>query len=343
MEKTRVVVIGAGAISERRHVPEYASRKDTEIVALVDINKGRAEALAARYKIPQVFTDYRKALSLKPSAVSVCTPNVFHAEQTIAALKAGAHVLCEKPMALSVKDIRRMLATAKAAKRQVMIGHNQRLNDSHVRGRELYQSGVVGKCLCFSTTFCHGGPEGWSVDGLNCHFFKKNQAGLGALADLGVHKMDMIRWFLQDDVRQVAALYGTLSKKNCNVDDSAFAVVQMESGILGQMFAGWVGNGGNGTVLYCENGKIMLESDPQYPVRIERKNGEQICLVTRKIQTNESGGQYGSGVIDGFISAIRDGKKVPIPGDEGGRSCAAILACVESGKTGKFVRVPKIQ
>lgn len=342
MEKTRVVVFGAGAISSRRHVPEYASRKDVEIVAIVDINKERAEALARRHSVPHVFRDYRKALLLKPSAVSVCTPNAFHAEHSIAALKAGSHVLCEKPMALSVKEIRAMIAAAKAAKRQLMIGHNQRLNDSHVRGRELYQSGIVGKCLCFTTTFCHGGPEGWSVDGLNCHFFKRNLAGLGALADLGVHKVDMIRWFLQDDVRRVAAMYGTLSKKNCNVDDTAFAVMQMESGILGQLFAGWVGNGGNGTILYCTGGKIMLESDPEYPVRIERSNGEQICLVTRKIQTNEEGGQYGSGVIDRFISAIRAGKKVPIPGDEGGRSCAAILACVESGKTGKFVRVAKI-
>lgn len=342
MEKTRVVVFGAGAISQRRHVPEYSGRKDVEIVAIVDLKKDRAEAVAREYRIPQVFTDYRKALALKPAAVSVCTPNAFHAELSIAALKAGAHVLCEKPMALSVKDIRAMVAAAKAAKRQLMIGHNQRLNDSHVRGRELYQSGIVGKCLCFSTTFCHGGPEGWSVDGLDCHFFKKSLTGLGALADLGVHKVDMVRWFLQDDVRQVGALYGTLGKKNCNVDDTAFAVLQMESGILGQMFAGWIGDGGNGTVLYCQEGKIMLESDPQYPVRVQRSNGEQICLVTRKIQTNEEGGQYGSGVIDGFISAIRSGKKVPISGEEGGRSCAAILACAESGKTGKFVRVAKI-
>ena len=342
MSKTRVVVIGAGAIAQRRHLPEYATRKDVELVGLVDINKPRAAAIAEKYNVPEIFTDYRDALKLAPDAVSVCTPNVYHAEQTIAALRRGAHVLCEKPMALSVKEVRAMIAAGKKAKRQVMIGHNQRMNDSHVRGREIYRSGLVGRCIGFSTTFCHGGPDGWSVDLAKGFFFKKKLAGLGALADLGVHKVDFVRWFLQDEIESVAAMSGTLVKKNCEVDDTAFAVLRMRSGILGQMFAGWIGQGGNGTQFYCEHGQIMLETDPEFPVVVVRKNGERICIKLRKIQTNEAGGQYRTGVIDGFIDAIRAGKKVPIPGEEGGQSVAAVLAAVQSSATGRAVRVVKV-
>jgi predicted dehydrogenase len=342
MTKTRVVVIGAGAIAQRRHLPEYAGRNDVELVGLVDINTSRAEAIAKKFNVPAAFTDYRDALKLQPDAVSVCTPNVYHAEQSIAALRCGAHVLCEKPMALTVKDVRAMIAAGRKARRQVMIGHNQRLNDSHVRGKDLYRSGVVGKCVGFSTTFCHGGPDGWSVDLAKGFFFKKKLAGLGALADLGVHKVDFVRWFLDDEIESVAAMSGTLVKKHCEVDDTAFAVLRMRSGILGQMFAGWIGQGGNGTQFYCEGGKIMLETDPNFPVVVERKNGERICLKLRTIQTNESGGQYGSGVIDNFITAIRAGKKVPIPGEEGGQSVAAILAAVQSAATGRAVKVAKV-
>ena len=86
----------------------------------------------------------------------------------------------------------------------------------------------------------------------------------------------------------------------------------------------------------------MLEIDPQFAVVAELNNGERMCLKVRAIQTNEGGGQYGSGVIDGFVTAIRAGRKVPIPGEEGGRSVAAILACVESANKGKTVRVAKI-
>ncbi|MDD4891903.1 MAG: Gfo/Idh/MocA family oxidoreductase, partial [Phycisphaerae bacterium] len=209
-------------------------------------------------------------------------------------------------------------------------------------GKEIYQSGLLGKCIGFSTTFCHGGPENWSVDGLKCQFFKKKLAGLGALADLGVHKIDFIRWFLEEEVEQVCSMHDTLVKRNCDVDDTAFAIFRMSSGAIGQMFAGWIGNGGNGTTLFCQKGKIMLETDPEFPVYVELANGEKVCIKTRKIQTNEGGGQYGSGVIDGFVTAIRSGKKVPIPGEEGGRSVAAILACVESAKTRKFAKVAKV-
>ena len=114
------------------------------------------------------------------------------------------------------------------------------------------------------------------------------------------------------------------------------------SGVLGQMFAGWIGDGGNGTQFYCERGKIVLESDPEFPVVVVRNNGERVCIKMRKIQTNEAGGQYGSGVIAGFIGAIRSGRKVPIPGEEGGRSVAAVLAAVQSARTGRAVRPAKI-
>lgn len=343
-KKLRVAVLGAGSIAKHRHLPEYAARPDVEIVALVDLNKDRAKGFAEKYNIPNVFRDYRDALKLRPDAVSVCTPNAFHALHTVAALKAKAHVLCEKPMAISLPEARKMIAAAKAHNRQLMIGHNQRLAPGHVCGRALYQSGVLGKCINFRTTFAHGGPEFWSADGLNCHFFKKKLTVFGTLADLGVHKIDLIRWLLGEDIVQVSAMYDTLIKKNCNVDDSAVAVFRTASGALGQMYAGWGHTPGcdNSTVLYCEKGILRLESDPNYTVVVEKSDGEKQYIKTKAIQTNEAGGQSSSGVIDAFVDSVTAGHKVPIPGEEGARSLAVVLACVESGKKGRLVRVAKL-
>jgi predicted dehydrogenase len=342
-KKLKVAVIGCGAVSQRRHLPEYAARPDVELVAVVDINKARAAEVAEQFKVPQYFTDYKKALAMKPDAVSVCTPTALHAPYSIAALRAGAHVLVEKPMCASVAQAKAMIAAAKAARRQIMVGHNQRLHVSHVRAKEFYRSGALGKCLAFSTTFAHGGPEIWSVDGLNCHFFRGREAIWGAMADLGVHKLDLMRWFLDDDFVQAAAMCGTLQKKKCDVDDTAFAVLRTRSGVLGQMFAGWIHTTGcdNSTILYCQKGVLRLEADPQFTIVAELATGERRMFQTRGIQTNAAGGQHASGVIDAFVDAIRSGKPNPIPAADVINSVAAVVACVQSNKTGRIVNVAK--
>ena len=335
--KTRVVVVGAGAIAQRRHLIEFKARHDVELLAIVDINAKRAKDVAAHFGAPHAMTKVEDALALGPDAVSVCTPNYLHAPQTIAALKAGAHVLCEKPMAISVAESRAMIRAAKAAKRQLMIAHNQRFAPAHTRAREILAGGELGKTVAFATNFAHGGPEGWSVDGAKGFFFKKNQAVLGAMGDLGVHKLDLIRYILGDEVGQIAAVVATLAKPRCGVDDTAFATMAMASGALGQMFAGWIHTrpgATNATIIYCEKGQLHLMDDPAYPLVIKRLGGETSHVTLPKAAN--------SGVIDAFFGAIRSGKPNPIPGEEGARSLAAVMACMESSRTGRFVKPAKI-
>jgi len=339
-KKLRVGVIGCGAIGQRRHLPEYAAHPGVELVAVTDIKYARAKQAAEKFGAAHAFKNYRDMLKLELDAVSVCTPNYLHAVMTIDALKARCHVLCEKPMATTIRDIRAMNAAARKYRRQIMVGQNQRLAAAHVRGKQIYQSGELGRALSFSTSFAHPGPEGWSMDGLDCFFFKKRQAVIGSLGDLGVHKIDLIRWFLEDEVVLTGAMTGTLEKENCTVDDTAYGVFQMKSGVLGQMFAGWVLKAGesNGTTICCEKGVIKMYDHPKYSVTVQKADGENVFIQAGRIQTNEAGGQTSSGVIDAFVAAIAGGTRVPITGEEGGRSVAAILACVESARTRKFIR-----
>jgi predicted dehydrogenase len=342
--KVRVLIVGCGAIGQRRHLPELTAHPRCEVVACADVNFKRAKEQAGKFKVPHAFKDFRDALELGLDAAVIGTPNYLHARQSIACLKAGLHVLVEKPMAVSVPEARAMIAAAKKARRQLMVGHSQRMAPSHVRAKEIYQSGRLGRCLAFSTSFAHGGPEGWSVDGVNGFFFKKNQAVIGSLGDLGVHKIDLVRWLLADEVVRATAMIGNLNKPLCQVDDTAMAVFQMAGGALGQMFSGWsyCCSENNATRIYCEKGVIRILENPQFSVVVENANGERMYIDAGKIQTNAPGGQYASGVGDEFIQAICAGRKNAIPGEEGARSLAAVLACVESARKGRAVRTAKI-
>lgn len=342
--KIRVLVVGCGAIAQRRHLPELTANGDCEVVACADINVKRAKEQAAKFGVPHALRDFRDALKLDLDAAVIGTPNYLHAPQSIACLKAGLHVLVEKPMAVSVPQAKAMIAAAKKARRQLMVGHSQRMAPSHVRAKEIYQSGLLGRCIAFSTSFTHGGPEGWSVDGVQGFFFKKKQAVIGSLGDLGVHKIDLVRWLLEDEVVRATAMIGNLNKPLCQVDDTAFAVFQMAGGALGQMFSGWSYRCGenNATRIYCEKGLIRILENPQFSVVVERAGGEKMFIDAGKIQTNAPGGQTASGIAAEFLQAIKSGRKNAIPGEEGARSLAAVLACVESSRRGRTVRVPQV-
>lgn len=340
MEKLKVGVIGCGSIAKYRHLPEYAANPNVEIVAVCDAVEERAKATAEQYGA-EAFTDYEQLLnSIETDVVSVCLPNYLHAPVSIAALHAGNHVLCEKPMATSHEEALAMIEAAKENGKILMIGHNQRFVASHQKVKKMLEEGEFGKVYSFRTTFSHGGPEGWSIDGRNSWFFDKEKAFIGALGDLGVHKADLIRYLL-GEVKEVGAFVETSAKQNTEVDDNAVCIVKMENGTIGTLTASWsyVAGGDNSTVIYTEKAVVRLEDDPTYSLIIHYKNGETVRYQLDKIQTNEDGGQTASHVIDHFVDAVQHNKTSLITGEEGMKSLDVILAALESNEKGQFIKM----
>jgi predicted dehydrogenase len=278
-------------------------------------------------------------------AVVVCTPNKYHAPITIAALEAGKHVLCEKPMATSLADANRMIATAERVGRKLMIGHNQRLMAAHVKAKQILDSGILGRVLTFRTAFGHPGPEMWSQDkGPHTWFFKKDMAYVGSMGDLGVHKTDLIRWLLGEEVKEVGAFVETLDKVDetgtpITVDDNAVCILRMESGAVGQLAASWTYKRGedNSTRLYCEKGMMLLGEDPDYPVEVRLTSGETAMYQVGAMATNEV--QVESGIPRMFVNALLEDKAPEIGGEEGLRALAIVVACLESQQTGRICPV----
>ena len=139
-----------------------------------------------------------------------------------------------------------------------MIDQNQRLAKAHIEAKKMIEEGVIGDVLTFRTTFGHGGPETWSVDpGKNTWFFDSKKAVMGAMADLGIHKTDLIQYLTSQTVTETTAHLMTLDKRDANnnfigVDDNAICIYKMSGGIVGTMTASWTYYGAedNSCLLY---------------------------------------------------------------------------------------------
>ena len=341
MKKLRVGVIGCGSIARHRHLPEYAANPNVELVAVCDNNAERALEIGEKYGVPSYTSFVELLRNAEVDAVSVCTPNYLHAPISNAALLAGVHVLCEKPMATSEEEARSMIETAKNSGKKLMIAHNQRFVASHQKARQLIQSGEVGKIYSFRTAFGHGGPEGWSVEGKEGWFFQKDKAFVGAMGDLGVHKTDLLRYILGEEIVEVGAFVETSAKEFATVDDTAVCVLKTESGIIGTLAASWlyVSKEDNSTIIYGENAILRLEDDPTNSLVVQYKNGDVVNYQLGKIQSNDEGGQSSSHVIDLFVDAVLNDREVAVSGEEGMKSLGVILAALESNETKQIVRV----
>jgi len=338
-------IIGCGKIAQVRHIPEYAANPGAQLAAYYDLNPARAAELAKKYG-GKAYASVEELLADKAiDAVSVCTSNVTHAEITIAALRAGKHVLCEKPMATTLADCEAMVQAAKTAGRTLMIGQNQRLAKAHVKARELIAAGLIGEIVGFRTTFGHGGPETWSVDpGQNVWFFDKNKAAMGAMADLGVHKTDLIHYLTGQVVVETTARLLTVDKRDASgnligVDDNAVCIYRLSGGALGSMTASWTFYGAedNSTVLYGTKGIMRLYDDPQFSIQVTTRDGERILYEVDKIQTNDN--QTSSGIIDAFVACLAEKREPEISGAEVLKTMRVIFASIESSQTGRAVAV----
>ena len=341
MSKLKVAVIGCGSIARHRHLIEYAAHPEVEITAVCDIVAERAKEVAKSYNT-KAYTSYEELLATEEiDAVSVCTPNYLHSPISIAALNAGCHVLCEKPMATSSEEAEQMIEAAESNNKKLMIAHNQRFVPSHVKARQLIESGEIGKIYSFRTTFGHGGPEGWSADGKDSWFFKKDQAFIGAMGDLGVHKADLLRFLLGEEFAEVASFVETSAKDNTDVDDNAVFILKSESGVIGTLAASWAYNAGedNSTIIFGEKAILRLEDDPDYSLVAQYTNGEVVRYQLGKIQSNDEGGQKNTHVIENFVQSITEDTTPPVSGDEGKKSLEIILAAIESNASKKIMKV----
>lgn len=341
----KIGVLGCGKIAQVRHIPEYAANENCELVAFYNPTKQRAEDMAAKYGGKAYDTAEELLANPEIDAVSICAANYAHADLTIKALKAGKHVLCEKPMATTPEDCDAMLKAQKDTGKRLMIDQNQRFAMAHQKAKELIDSGYIGRVVTFRTTFGHGGPETWAIKpGNDTWFFDKKKAAMGAMADLGVHKTDAIRYMLGQDVVRTTARLATLDKcgpdgELIGVDDNAICIYEMSGGAMGTMTASWTYYGAedNTTIFYGTKGIMRIYDDPAHSIVVIHGDGTKESFDVDAIQTNDN--QTASGAIDEFVNAILEERKSILDATDVIGSMKAVFASIESSNTGAPVFV----
>ncbi len=339
----KIGIIGCGKITEVRHAPEYNENPNCVITGFFDMDTAKSTALAKQYG-GTAFNSVEELLQSDVDAVSVCVANRFHAEISIQALNAGKHVLCEKPMATTEQDCKAMVDAAAKNNKYLMIGLNQRMAKAHVKAKEILSSGELGKLLAFETHFAHPGPEGWTGEA-NSWFFDKKTASFGVMADLGVHKTDLLYYLTDKKIVKTSAVLNTINKrypdgKFIDVDDNAFAIYTFEDGVVGTMHVSWTnyGSENNSTKLYCEGGVIRIYDNPDYSLIVERKDGEVINYELDKLTSNKeqtTGSRTTTGIIDAFIDSIVNNCEPAINGQSAMHAMQVIFANQRSAQSGK--------
>ena len=261
---------------------------------------------------------------------------------TIAALKAGKHVMCEKPMAVSLEEAQEMMRTAEACGKILFIAQNQRLAPAHVKAKQILQSGALGRVITFKSTFGHPGCERWAKEKKKTWFFQKSQSYFGCLADLGIHKIDVVRWMLDDEYTEVYARVETLDKTYedgtpIDVEDNATMVLKTAKGATGTITVSWTYEYEDGsTVFYGTNGVMTIYGDPVYQIIIKRFDGTEDYLKVGEIPNNKV--QVKSGIIDEFVNSLHRGV-ASISGRDGYEPLKVVFGAYESSRTNSVVKL----
>ena len=214
-KKFRVAIIGTGMIGSTAHAPSWkALSKDVELVATADILPERAQQVAAGFDVPAWYGNWEKMLAeVQPDIVSVCTPNCYHKPITIAALKAGANVCCEKPIAPGYNDAKEMFDVAESVGRELFITQTARFNATSFAAKEYASKGMLGDMYYAETaTIRRRGIPKWGV-----FHIKAENAG-GPVYDIGVHALDMLIWVMGNP--KITAVSGQSVLKFGNKDEN---------------------------------------------------------------------------------------------------------------------------
>jgi len=199
----RWAIVGIGAHADLRMAPAIAASSGAELTAVWSRDRGRAEAFARRHRVPRAYDSYPTLLAAPDvDVVYVATPNALHCEQTILAAEAGKHVLCEKPMTLSVGEAAAMIQACDKAGVKLGVAFQNRQHPAHQRIRSLVGSGAAGEVRQAMAQYSHDFPAdfrwpGWRASGAI--------AGAGALMGMGAHALDLLRFALGREVDEVTA------------------------------------------------------------------------------------------------------------------------------------------
>lgn len=296
---------------------------NVNLVAIADADEERGRNAATRFDCTY-FRDYQDLLATDVDAVVVCSENVLHAEMVIAAAEARKHVLCEKPLATTVGDARRMIAASERAGIILQVAFPVRFNSAIQRLQKMVVSEELGRIIAIRGTNRGKNPDGWFVD--------QSLSGGGAVLDHTVHVVDLMRWMLRSEVKEVFAEVDTRFH-SIDVDDCGLLLLEFENGVFASHDPSW-----SRPKMYPTWGDVTLEVVGTNGVSVVDAFAQHLTDfgdTALPIQHAFWGNSMDLGLIRDFVDCVTSGRSPFITGMDGLQAVAVALAAYESARTGK--------
>ena len=341
-------IIGAGVISAY-HATAIEAQPDAKIVAVASRGRAKAEAFAAQHGC-EVIDDWHDMIRRDDiHAVSICTPSGLHAEQSIAAVQAGKHVMVEKPMAINLRDATEMIRAARDNGVKLGVIYQLRTGKAPTRVKKAVEDGTFGKIVFGDASIKYWRNQAyydsaswrgtWAMDGGGCTM---NQ---------GSHGIDLLL-YMMGDVEKVYARVDTVAH-DIEVEDLAIAILTYKNGAYGRVQTATAVNPGQGNRFEINgtHGSAVLTEDTliSWAVSDSREvlAEETIAPINRKTATSASSST--TFPVDGFIiqianfiSAVKTGEKLICSGEEGRKSVHLIMGIYESARRGEEVLLDEL-
>ena len=353
-KKIRVGIVGVGSIG-RLHA-EKLVEAGAEVAAVCDIRPDRLAFIAKTFNVANAFEDYHDLVKLADlDAVTVGVPNYLHAPVALSALNAGKHVLCEKPMAMSVAQCKQMVAAARKNRRHLQIGFSTRYHGEAKLARHLVDAGKLGHVY---HAVVHA-IRRRGVPGRGGWFTTKAQSGGGPLIDIGVHMLDLTCWLMgkprpvsvsaqtfqkfvhRDDYAYVGMWSDPVPGGTTDVEDYAHALIRFANGATVTLECAWAANtneqfwqtqllgdqagllvkpGGGGVTLCGQDGRLLTDTVPLY----RKLDGhseefkEFVAVLRGQAKSSAPGadGQYTQALLDAIYRSAAAGKEVKVPASD---------------------------
>lgn len=335
-------VIGAGGFA-MRHLEGIHLANNCETVAICDINIENAKRRAEEFDVPRYYGSIDELLAdPEVEAVTIVVNDQMHKEATVKALRAGKHVLCEKPMALSMEDCKEMIKAQKETGNILMVGQIGRYTEAFNKAIEIVNSGEIGELFCVESEYAHdysfiGGEGNWRVT-------PERHAIIGG----GCHAVDLMRRIAGNPI-EVFAYSNHKVLTDWPVDDCTIAVMKFPNNVIGRVLCsiGCKRKYTMRTVIYGSLGTLIV--DPQIPyITMYRDTFTNDKFITDREQKQQTMGieiradindhNFNAEVTD-FCNAVISGKLVDCTGEEGAVTVAACLAIVESAEKEEKVTI----
>ncbi|OAS17018.1 Gfo/Idh/MocA family protein [Paenibacillus oryzisoli] len=326
MKKLKVGMISFAHGHAYSYLDSLRAIPQVEVIGIADESYSRVERVVTTYNLPY-YEHYQDLLATNVDAVVICSENVHHADITIAAAKAGKHVLCEKPLGVSLSEMEAMIASCKEHGVQLMTAFPCRYLASVVKAKEAIEQGEIGEIIAIKGTNRGSLPSGW--------FLQSDLSGGGALLDHTVHVMDLMNWMTQSEVKEVYAYAATLFNENLAIDDAGMIHVKFANGVVGVLDTSWSRNAAFPTwgdvtmTIVGTKGTLSIDAFAQ--------NNELYSLDNGKGQWNFWGDSMDAYLVKAFVQALLNGEEVPITGEDGLRSTIVALAGYKSVALGQPV------